>query len=190
MIRNKLQIKHQRSAKNKLNRGSPPRHDNWPPLIVKRQQEKGWTCKKSSGATNQDLQNAIDDFGLAFGLEPLTVKPRHCYQSLRMGKYFSLCNYGYLDSTEPVGRGNGLGSGVFLGEMGRNLNEKMRAKGINSHQVATIWGADPECHRIVHDFNMGSTDALITTYATLRIPGPEYHGECHRGFLLETSNEV
>ncbi|KAF5621372.1 hypothetical protein F25303_12336 [Fusarium sp. NRRL 25303] len=71
-----------------------------------------------------------------------------------------------------------------------NLNKKMRAKGISSHQVATIWGADPECHRIVHDFNTGNIDVLITTYATLRIPGPEYRGECHRGFLLETPNEV
>ncbi|KAF5536447.1 pyrimidine 5 nucleotidase [Fusarium phyllophilum] len=70
------------------------------------------------------------------------------------------------------------------------LNQMMRAAQIESCEVATIW-ADITCHRIVNDFNSGGIyDVLITTFATLRIPGPQLHGPCQRGFLLEIPDAV
>ncbi|KAH7244461.1 uncharacterized protein BKA55DRAFT_541360 [Fusarium redolens] len=66
--------------------------------------DKGWTCDKSSGATNQDLQNAVDDFSIAFSPNSLTVESKRCYVSVCNSHYLSLCNYGYKNSTEPVGQ--------------------------------------------------------------------------------------
>ncbi|KAF5671553.1 hypothetical protein FCIRC_8662 [Fusarium circinatum] len=48
---------------------------------------KGWTCAQTSGATNQDLQNAVDDFGIVFTPNAQTVEPKHCYVSI-CGKYY------------------------------------------------------------------------------------------------------
>ncbi|EWG50029.1 hypothetical protein FVEG_09365 [Fusarium verticillioides 7600] len=66
--------------------------------------QKGWTCAQSSGATNQDLQNAVDDFSVVFTPNALAVQPKHCYLSICGQHYFSLCNYGYNGSLEPVGQ--------------------------------------------------------------------------------------
>ncbi|KAG5808153.1 hypothetical protein H9Q74_000890 [Fusarium xylarioides] len=181
---------------------------------------KGWTCDQSSGATNQDLQNAVDDFSVVFTPNSLTVEPKHCYLSICGKNYFSLCNYGHYNSTEPVGQrirakewglpgGNGtecrgnFGDKVnydwyefgLVSELEKlwidsdTLNQMMRAQQIESCEVATIW-ADETCHRIVNEFNSGIYDVLITTYATLRIPGPQFQGPCQRGFLLEIPDGV
>ncbi|KAH7203530.1 hypothetical protein DER44DRAFT_826468 [Fusarium oxysporum] len=71
------------------------------------------------------------------------------------------------------------------------LNEMMRAHGLNSHEVATIWKR-AECGFIVCNFNDADhpTDAVITTFATLKIPGPRFYGACHRGIVLEMADDL
>ncbi|ENH74465.1 hypothetical protein FOC1_g10009880 [Fusarium oxysporum f. sp. cubense race 1] len=71
------------------------------------------------------------------------------------------------------------------------LNEMMRAHGLNSHEVATIWKR-AECGFIVCNFNDADhpTDAIITTFATLKIPGPRFYGTCHRGIVLEMADDL
>ncbi|KAF5634695.1 hypothetical protein F52700_5888 [Fusarium sp. NRRL 52700] len=303
--------------------------------------EKGWTCAKTSGATNQDLQNAADDFSIVFTPNTLTVEPKHCYLSICGKYYFSLCNYGYRNSTEPVGQrfrakewglpgGNGMecrgnfgdkvnydwyefgladeldkiwiDSNVLLLHMAlgyfiqcltpvldtasiisqlfivrlllllkiarllslispkvlnpfrfrqkhapmqplphdpnlsesleslieraesalalkmdqavndvselkaqgkrvlifvkedstaTTLNNMMRDRGLNSHEVATIWKKD-ECGTIVCNFNDADhpTDAVITTFASLKISGPRFYGACHRGIILDIADDL
>ncbi|KAL9568764.1 hypothetical protein ACKAV7_007078 [Fusarium commune] len=71
------------------------------------------------------------------------------------------------------------------------LNEKMRASGLNSHEVATIW-TKAECGRIIYNFNDAKypTDAVITTFATLKTLGPKFYGACHRGIILEIADDL
>ncbi|EXA46239.1 hypothetical protein FOVG_06969 [Fusarium oxysporum f. sp. pisi HDV247] len=71
------------------------------------------------------------------------------------------------------------------------LNEMMRAHGLNSHEVATIWKR-AECGFIVCNFNDADhpTHAVITTFATLKIPGPRFYGACHRGIVLEMADDL
>src|SRR6478735_151319 len=67
----------------------------------------------------------------------------------------------------------------------------MRAHGLNSHEVATIWKR-AECGFIVCNFNDADhpTDAIITTFVALKIPGPRFYGACHRGIVLEMADDL
>jgi hypothetical protein len=71
------------------------------------------------------------------------------------------------------------------------LNEKMRAHGLNSHEVATIW-ARPECRNIIFNFNDANhpTDVVITTFATLKAPGPRFYGASRHGIFLEIAEDL
>ncbi|KAF5229899.1 hypothetical protein FANTH_14049 [Fusarium anthophilum] len=182
---------------------------------------KDWTCAQSSGATNQDLQNAVDDVGIVFTPNTLTVEPKHCYVSICGKYYFSLCNYGHKNSTEPVGQrmrarewglpgGNGTDCRGNFGEKVNydwyefwladeleeiwmdleKLSEMMLASLINAHEVATHW-PDDDCHRIANHFNDGiyGIDAVITTFAALKIPGPQFRGGCNQGIMLELPDD-
>ncbi|KAF5557509.1 hypothetical protein FMEXI_673 [Fusarium mexicanum] len=62
----------------------------------------------------------------------------------------------------------------------------MLASRINAHEVATHW-PDNDCHSIVNNFNSGiyGIDAVITTFAALKIPGPQFRGGCNQGIMLE-----
>ncbi|KAF4960508.1 hypothetical protein FGADI_915 [Fusarium gaditjirri] len=59
------------------------------------------------------------------------------------------------------------------------LNERMRASGLSSHQVATVW-TEEECARIVYNFNDAShpADVVITTFATFKDLGLKFYGAC------------
>ncbi|KAK2687398.1 hypothetical protein QWA68_013844 [Fusarium oxysporum] len=48
------------------------------------------------------------------------------------------------------------------------LNEMMRAHGLNSHELATIW----------------------KRAESLKIPGPRFYGACHRGIVLEMADDL
>ncbi|KAF5984581.1 hypothetical protein FBULB1_3305 [Fusarium bulbicola] len=66
----------------------------------------------------------------------------------------------------------------------------MLASRINAHEVATHW-PDEDCHRIVNEFNSGiyGIDAIITTFAALKIPGPQFRGGCNQGIMLELPDD-
>ncbi|KAF5984580.1 hypothetical protein FBULB1_3304 [Fusarium bulbicola] len=109
-------------------------------------QAKGWTCAQTSGATNQDLQNAVDDFGIVFTPNTLTVEPKHCYVSICGKYYLSLCNYGHNNSTEPVGQrmrarewglpgGNGT---ECRGNFGEKVNYDWYAFGL-ADELEEVW---------------------------------------------------
>ncbi|KAF5660365.1 hypothetical protein FCIRC_12167 [Fusarium circinatum] len=77
-----------------------------------------------------------------------------------------------------------------LKAQGKKLSEMMLASLINAHEVATHW-PDDDCHRIAHHLNNGiyGIDAVITTFAALKIPGPQFRGGCNQGIMLELPDD-
>ncbi|KAL2209187.1 hypothetical protein CC79DRAFT_1356382 [Sarocladium strictum] len=63
---------------------------------------EAWSCSYS-GANNQNLKNAVNDFDKLFGKNKLKAAKYQCYTSMCRGYYFRFCNSSAATRTENSG---------------------------------------------------------------------------------------